>query len=292
MMKISDKLNDYLKTHFGSTIQQLSGIGGGCISETFRLELENGFSLFLKQNRYSLFDMFEKEARGLDLLANATNELHIPEVHGLIGDESSGQAFLILSFIEESRPHKSFDEFFGHALARLHQNVATKYGLDHNNYIGRLPQNNEWRNNWITFFIECRLEPQLAMAINHGYYPSASIRQAFSHLCNSLPDILPEEPPSLLHGDLWSGNFMIDQENRPVLIDPAVYYGNREAEISFTRLFGGFGHGFYRAYEELWPLEPGFSERIDLYNLYPLLVHVNLFGGSYISQAEHIIRHH
>ncbi len=284
-MKISSRINEYLKEHFDSDITEFSPVGGGCINDARRVTLRNGRRFFIKQNRHALLDMFEKEAKGLQLLAGATDEIAVPEVHGVVEDNTSGEAFLILSFVEESSPSGSFHESFGRALARMHQNTAPKYGLDHDNYIGKLPQKNDWREDPIAFIVDCRLEPQLTLAYDNGFF-SGRIGPSFDRLCHRLPELLPKEPPSFLHGDLWGGNYLCNSENRPVLIDPAVYYGHREAELSFTRMFGGFDSDFYKSYEDVWPLEPGFSKRREIYNLYPLLVHVNLFGGFYVSQAE------
>ena len=288
-MNLAAPLKSYLLDTFDAEITDFSPIGGGCINDANRVRLSNGYDLFIKQNRRSLHDMFVQEARGLELLAGATTEIRIPEVLGIGEDTTSDTSWLILSFVEEGRSSGDFDHHFGRALARLHQHRASQYGLDHDNYIGRLPQKNDWRDDWITFFAECRIEPQFAMARQNGHFSDAT-GQSLDRLLQKLPEIFPDEPPSLLHGDLWGGNYLCDRQNRPVLIDPAVFYGHREAELSFTRMFGGFGAGFYQGYEEIWPLEPGFSNRKDLFNLYPLLVHVNLFGGGYVSQAESIIR--
>lgn len=288
-MKPSESLHAFLKEKFDSEITKHTPVGGGCINDAARVSLANGTTLFVKQNRRSLLDMFEKEARGLELLNNAVSEIRIPEIVGVLDDESTDTSWLILSFVEEGRSTGDFDLRFGRALAEMHQHRESRYGLDHHNYIGRLPQNNDWRDDWISFFRECRIEPQFKMAQQSGYF-SNSTRQSLDHLFEALPDIFPDEPASLLHGDLWGGNYLCDKQNRPVMIDPAVYYGHREMELAFTRMFGGFGADFYRAYEEVWPLTPGFSQRKDIYNLYPLLVHVNLFGGAYVSQTESIIR--
>ncbi|MDG5766780.1 fructosamine kinase family protein [Balneolales bacterium ANBcel1] len=285
----SDPLQTYLQKRFNSNITDQRPVGGGCINDTTRLKLSDGTTLFVKRNRHSLHDMFVKEAKGLQLLAGATSGLRVPEVVGILEDQPSDSSWLLLSFIEEGRSTGDFDQRFGRALAELHRHTADKYGLDHDNYIGRLPQKNDYREEWIRFFIECRIEPQFAMARQHGYF-SGNTRSSLDQLFKALPDLIPDEPPSLLHGDLWGGNYLCDNENRPVLIDPAVYYGHREMEIAFTRMFGGFGRGFYQGYEEAWPMASGFSQRQDIYNLYPLLVHVNLFGGSYASQAESVIR--
>ena len=291
-MSLSPALIDFFLEQTGQEVTGDAPVGGGCINDTTQISLQDGSRYFVKQNSISLRDMFEKEAEGLKLLADAageTGEIRIPDVMGLTEDHEAGQAFLILSFIDEGRRSGDFDRRFGRALAELHRHENRQYGLDHDNYIGRLPQKNDRRDTWNSFFMECRLEPQFAMARERGFFDGAA-RQSLDRLGKSLTELLPDEPPSLLHGDLWGGNYLCDNENRPVLIDPAVHYGHRETELAFTTLFGGFGRDFYSGYEESWPLQPGFSERRDIYNLYPLLVHVNLFGGMYVSQTESILR--
>jgi protein-ribulosamine 3-kinase len=292
-MTLPSAVQDFFRERTGREVTGTAPVGGGCINETMQVILDDGSRYFLKQNRISLRDMFEKEAAGLRILEDATGgdggTIRIPEVIGLTDDFESGQAFLILSFIDEGRRTGDFDRRFGQALAEMHRHTEPRFGLDHDNYIGRLPQKNERRDTWTDFFIECRLEPQFAMARGRGFFDGAA-RQSLDRLGKRLPELLPDEPPSLLHGDLWGGNYLCDSENRPVLIDPAAFYGHREAELAFTTLFGGFGRDFYTGYEEQWPLQPGFRDRRDIYNLYPLLVHVNLFGGMYVSQTEAILR--
>ena len=161
--------------------------------------------------------------------------------------------------------------------------------MDHSNYIGRLPQRNAFEETWVDFFIEHRLEVQLGLAIYNGHVDSF-YADRFRSIYAVLPDEFPDERPCLLHGDLWSGNVMIGPKGEPVILDPAVFYGHREAELAFTRMFGGFDPYFYSAYNEATPLEVGFESRIDLYNLYPLLVHVNLFGTSYLSGVERTLK--
>ena len=204
-MKPSESLHAFLKEKFDSEITKHTPVGGGCINDAARVSLANGTTLFVKQNRRSLLDMFEKEARGLELLNNAVSEIRIPEIVGVLDDESTDTSWLILSFVEEGRSTGDFDLRFGRALAEMHQHRESRYGLDHHNYIGRLPQNNDWRDDWISFFRECRIEPQFKMAQQSGYF-SNSTRQSLDHLFEALPDIFPDEPASLLHGDLWGGN--------------------------------------------------------------------------------------
>jgi len=171
-------------------------------------------------------------------------------------------------------------------LATLHKTTQEDYGLDNNNYMGSLEQVNHKKKSLIDFFIECRLIPQIEMA---GNKLSKSDHEMFEALYKRLPSILIDEQPALVHGDLWSGNFMIGNKGQPVLIDPAVAYSSREVDIAMSRLFGGFDSVFYSSYEETYPTAPGLEERIDIYNLYPLLVHVNLFGGGYYQQVKNIL---
>lgn len=272
------------------TIKSYKSIGGGCINNGLAVICEDDFSgsakYFIKWNEDHIDDLFEKEALGLSLLSNNSNFI-IPDVigHGSYGMKN----FLILEFIESGNSSYAFWESFGEQLANMHRITHQQYGLDHTNYIGKLPQVNHQNANWIDFFIENRLEPQLGMAVYNNKI-SIDFAKKFKYLYSQLPGILVDEPPSLLHGDLWSGNFMVNEKGSVCLIDPAVYFGNREIEIAFTQLFGGFDDEFYRSYLETFPLEPGFGDRAAIYNLYPLLVHVNLFGESYLSGIERVIR--
>lgn len=261
--------------------------GGGCINQVVRINTSEG-PFFLKWNHREALDQFQKEASGLDLLRE-TGTIDIPEV--LSVGTCRNRAFILLEFIESHRTSNQFWQNFGQQLAELHHSLAAnaQYGLAYDNYIGRLPQNNSFTSNWVDFFISQRLEVQVKLALGQGLF-TPQFLDRFRRLYDLLPAMLPNEPPSLLHGDLWSGNFISGTDDKVILIDPAVYYGHREAELSFTHLFGGFDSRFYQSYFDSWPVEPGFEERIDIYNLYPLLVHLNLFGSSYFSQIELVIR--
>ena len=177
----------------------------------------------------------------------------------------------------------------GARLAALHRCSKDFFGLDHNNYIGSLRQFNHQQTSWVNFFIEQRLNVQLKLAIDSGMMDSKWLNE-FESLYAKLPAMLPEEKPSLLHGDLWGGNLITDEKGEPCLIDPAVYFGSREADLAMTKLFGGFDDEFYTSYQHTFPLQPGYDKRFDIYNLYPLLVHVNLFGGSYKSAVANILK--
>jgi protein-ribulosamine 3-kinase len=270
----------------GATIRSFSFSGGGCINNGGRLSTSAG-EYFLKWNvRDKYPGMFLAEAKGLALL-QAANALPIPAVIDI--GETEEHQFLLLEYIDEKPKQKNYWEVLGEGLAMQHQQTSATFGLDHDNYIGSLPQRNTPSDDWIHFFIEHRLNAQVQCAVRSGKITSA-VGKDFDTLFNKLPSILPIERPSLLHGDLWSGNLITDNKGQPCLIDPAVYFGNREAEIAFTKLFGGFSAAFYDSYNANYPLMAGHEKRRDLYNLYPLLVHVNLFGGGYVSQVVSILR--
>ncbi|MEQ8471937.1 MAG: fructosamine kinase family protein [Marinoscillum sp.] len=259
-------------------IKNITSVPGGDINQAARL-ITHHDTYFIKYNGMAVGDLFEKEALGLALLAE-TRTLKIPEVTGQ--GTAAGNHFLILEYLNQEAPSHNFWEEFGRSLAQLHQHSNEHFGLGHDNHIGRLHQKNTCNSTWVDFFIENRLEVQLGLAIYNDHV-DPSFAKKFRQLYAQLPGIFPEEPPALIHGDLWSGNFMCGPNSVPCIYDPAVYYGHREMELAFTRLFGGFDLQFYQSYHETFPLQPNFEDRIDIYNLYPLLVHVNLFGPSYLS---------
>ncbi len=266
-------------------LDDFSFIPGGCINHGGILVTSRGY-LFIKWNDRSAYpSMFEKEAKGLDLL-RTTKTLRIPEVIGY--GESEIFQFILLELIESKPRATDFWKTLGQKLASLHRHSAPSFGLDHNNFIGSLLQHNKPSNSWIDFFIHQRLEFQINLARDNDK-PVHSLKKKLEKLYLKLPALMPVEKPALLHGDLWGGNLVSDEKGYPCLIDPAVYYGHREAELAYTQLFDHFDRTFYKTYEEVFPLEPGFEERVDIYNLYPLLVHLNLFDGNYLHQAEAIV---
>lgn len=285
-------MNSGLKEHLQQVIRQkidsFHPVFGGDINQAALVTFTDESQYFVKYNSNSNRDMFEKEAFGLKLLKRDSINIHIPEVidYGYLEEIHTG--YLLMEYISTGRENADFFERFGRELATLHKITNQQYGLDHDNYIGRLPQSNQQHDNWLDFFIQERIEPQLKMAQDSHRLPQ-SISQKFENLYAKLPDIFPDEPASLLHGDLWSGNYLCSNKQEVVLIDPAVYFGHREMELAFTQLFGGFGSRFYDAYHETFPLQPGFRARKDIYNLYPLLVHTNLFGGGYAGSVTGII---
>ena len=274
-----------VETLTNSRITGFDFAGGGCINRGGRLTTNHG-RFFLKWNDAEKFPgMFAAEARGLSLL-RACNCMTVPEV--IHEDRANGFQFLLLEYIDQQEKASGYWKHFGAGLALLHRQSSATSGLDHTNYIGALPQSNSPASSWVEFFVERRLKAQLHLAlkdnkIDHGVY------KKFQDLFQKLPSLLPQEAPSLLHGDLWGGNLMTDRAGQPCLIDPAVYYGHREVDLAMTQLFGGFDSLFFQSYTGEYPLIPGYRERFDIYNLYPLLVHLNLFGRAYHSRVVSIL---
>lgn len=262
-------------------VQEVQFLSGGCINNAVRLQTSEG-DFFLKWNEQAAEGMFAAEAEGLSMLRE-NGSLCIPDVLGQ--GRVEGRDYLLLEYINSRAPAAAYWEELGRSLAQMHGQSREYYGLEHDNFIGRLPQNNQPADSWTEFFTHRRLQVQLGLALYKGLI-DARFAERFKKLYAKLPELLPEEPPALLHGDLWSGNVMTGSGGQPCLIDPAVYYGHREAELAFTGLFGGFDSRFYAAYQEVSPLAPGFEERKDIYNIYPLMVHVNMFGTSYLSGVE------
>ena len=268
------------------SINETRTVGGGCINEACRLKTNKG-NYFLKYNSASAFPaMFEKEAAGLKMLSG-TKTIPVPGV--VLHGEAGKYGFLLLQYIESGNANHDFWIEFGTKLADLHRDTHTFFGLDHDNYIGSLVQKNNPHPDFCSFFILQRIEPLLKEARNKGAFSLGDTRY-FDSLFRTLHNIIPPEKPSLVHGDLWSGNFLVSNESKPCLVDPAVYYGHREADIAMSLLFGGFDPEFYEAYNRTWPMEKGWQKRTDILNLYPLLVHVNLFGGGYARQVLRIIQ--
>lgn len=302
-----------LSLHTGDSpvIERNSPVGGGCINDARKLETTAG-TFFLKYNDARRYPrMFAAEARGLNLLAKS-GALRVPrlvacadadgllvasqdgvEEHPLPGDTgfAGPQSMLLLEYIEAAPQSDDFWDAFGAGLAGMHRHAPADglFGLDHDNYIGSLHQSNRQHEGWIDFFVTERLEVQLRMARDQGRAGRELTRQ-FEALYPHLPDFFPEEPPALLHGDLWSGNFMTGDRGEAVIIDPAVHYGHRYMDLGMSRLFGGFSKAFYQSYQDAHPMEKNWEEAMDIANLYPLMVHVNLFGGGYAGSVKSILR--
>jgi fructosamine-3-kinase len=277
-------LRGSVEAALGSRIVASHPLSGGDINEAFALELTDGRRVFLKTNAHADPAMFPVEARGLAWLAEARC-IRVPQVVAAAPGTGDAPGFLALELIESARRCSDFDALLGRGLAALHRFGAPAFGLDHDNFIGRLPQSNRPQASWSEFYWQERLRPQLERAGKAGRLPG-SVRKRFDHLAERLAEwVGPEEPPSRLHGDLWGGNLHVDERGLPCLIDPAVYGGHREVDLAMMRLFGGFGQRVFDAYHEAFPLAPEHEQRVALYQLYPLLVHVNLFGGSYAGQV-------
>jgi len=258
-----------------TTVNQFSPVGGGSINDAYHYSINND-QYFLKFNN-QVGGIIEKEVDGLKAIAHL-NCIATPEL--ITFNKIDGYEILVLSFIPEGlKTEKAWDNF-GQQLAEMHGKPAPFFGWHQSNFIGSLHQNNNKTTDFIDFFIRQRLKPQIELALKQQYFSSSEIKQ-FEQLFEKLDEILPPTTPSLVHGDLWSGNFMIGEEHKPYLIDPSIHYNFRETDIAFTHLFGSFDSKFYQSYHHHFPLEPGFHDRMSLYNLYPLLVHLNLFGSGY-----------
>lgn len=275
-------LESLLQQHLNTsaTLQELQALGGGCINQAYAATLSDGSRWFVKQNQAAKAEMFAAEADGLHAIRD-TASVYAPEpvAHSVAGNS----AYLILEYLEFSG--RSNPQQAGEQLAALHRNSAEQYGWFRDNTIGATHQRNRQHADWVEFWRQERLGFQLQLARRNGY-PARAYQQGLQ-LNEKLPAFFTDyQPPaSLLHGDLWGGNIACLADGRPVIFDPAVYYGDREADLAMTELFGGFGADFYAAYNAAWPLDAGYETRKTLYNLYHILNHFNLFGGGYGMQA-------
>lgn len=275
------------KTNKTESIEKVSTLSGGSINDAVSIKCTDN-KYFLKWNDAKRYPgMFEKEIVGLELLSSA-DQIFIPSP---IGTGNTGNfSLLLLEFVESANQKNNFWEDFGEKLAIMHKkNTNQKFGLDHDNYIGSLQQYNNWLETWQDFFVTKRIEPQLEMARNSGLMNSSDVKK-FESLYKKINDFFPVEEPSLLHGDLWSGNYMTDSRGEACIFDPAVYYGHRLMDIGMSRLFGGFSNSFYQAYHQTYPMENNWQEATEIANLYPLLVHVNLFGSGYAGSVRSVLR--
>lgn len=280
-------LADALTHALGCRIISSRRVGGGDINDAYAVALADGTKLFVKTHRNAPNGMYRAEGRGLDWL-DAAGALRVPRRHA-VGDGAAPVRFLALEWIEPGPRTPDFDVRLGHGLAQLHRAGAPGFGLDHDNFIGSLPQANGPRAAWATFYGEQRLRPQLDAPAARRLLP-ADLQQRLLRLIERLPELVgPDEPPARLHGDLWSGNVHGDEAGHPCLIDPAVYGGHREVDLAMLQLFGAPTQSLFTAYEEVWPLAPGWRRRVPLYQLYPLLVHVNLFGATYVSRVQRCV---
>jgi fructosamine-3-kinase len=249
------------------------------MNETAVVETDAG-PFFAKWNRSPLPHLFEREAEGLRALAASGTSLRVPRPVCARAD------LLVMEYLPPGRPAPDLDERFGRGLAELHRATAPAYGFPHDNYCGTTPQPNGWLDDWTAFWRERRLRFQLDLAADMP----RDERRVFDRLLGRLDALLVAEPPALIHGDLWGGNRHVAPDGGPAIVDPAAYYGHREAELGMMVLFGGFSARVFAAYEEVRPLAPGWRDRLPLYSLYHVLNHRHLFGGGYGAQALRIAR--
>lgn len=258
-------------------------VSGGCINQGYALS-DGDRTYFVKLNQATSVAMFEAEALGLEqMLATATIRVPKPICWGT----ATRSAYLVLEWLELGQGETKLWQEMGRQLAAMHQwDGKNKFGWQINNTIGSTPQINTWTTDWTEFFAKHRLGYQFQLAKRRGgQFPQAE------RLLTAIPQLLAEHQPqpSLVHGDLWGGNAAFSNAGEPVIFDPAIYFGDREVDIAMTELFGGFPNAFYRGYNEVFPLDTGYQKRKTLYNLYHILNHFNLFGGSYAAQANQII---
>jgi protein-ribulosamine 3-kinase len=282
-MSIWENIAEQISTLTGETFSPdpPRHVGGGCINSAVKLS-DRRHEYFVKLNQADRLDMFEAEAEGLAALA-ASHCIRVPEP--LCSGVAGAQAYLVMESIAMGGGGGGSAELAGRQLAELHGTVTERFGWHRDNTIGSTHQPNTWNAAWIDFWRQHRLGYQLELAGRNGY--GGTLRKLGERLLDRFAALIDHDPePSLLHGDLWGGNLAYDDQGRPVIFDPAVYFGDREADLAMTELFGGFGQAFYAAYREAWPLDPGYAVRKTLYNLYHILNHANMFGGGYLGQAR------
>ncbi len=276
-------LKEIDKQHFKSNSTPIKSLIGGSINQVYLIQ-NNNIKYVIKVNDKNAFEgMFEKEAKGLDVLSKSN--FKIPDVIGY--GELENKSYLILEYIE---PGPNIDwVLFGLKLAHLHLESNKYFGLDHDNYIGSLRQINTCKKTWAKFYEQMRIMPLVQRSFDLSLLDENEVCMA-ENLCKKLSDLLPVEKPSLIHGDLWSGNLMCDKQGKPVLIDPAICYGFREMDLAMLNLFGSIPSSAIDAYQNVFPLYNGWKDRIEINQLYPLLVHLVLFGSSYYNSVMNILR--
>lgn len=286
-MILEEKIKIRFEEKLGNKISKITSLSGGCISDAYKITTKDNSNFLLKYNPLVSSDMFMKEANGLIELSKSMT-IRIPAVLGFDKD------YILLEYISAGNKSKKFFENFGKNFAKMHKFTSENFGFYEDNYIGSNPQKNvpneTEKKDWVIFYFNKRILFQLQLAEKLGN-STEELRKGISKLENKISTIIStEEKPSLMHGDLWGGNYMVDESGQAVLIDPAVYYGNREADLGMTKLFGGFSSELYSAYNEEFPLEVGYEYRENIYKLYHVLNHLNLFGGGYYSQALSLIK--
>lgn len=274
-----------IENRLSTELISIKPVAGGDINNVYLLESPERYYILKNNLRYRFPEMFEKEARGLELLSRS--HVKTPRVIDCFNEVE--YQFLILEYFDSEVPAANFWHYFAISLAALHKSTSNHFGLNEDNYIGSLVQKNTACDSWETFFIRMRLAPQVKMAFDRGLI-DAKFLKLFEKFSLVFSELVPEVQPALLHGDLWSGNLMSTKGQVPVFIDPAVYYGHREMDLAMTQMFGGFDASFLAIYNEHYPLDKGWEERIQIHNLYPSLVHLNLFGRSYLGGIQRVLK--
>lgn len=281
-------IKQYLSSLAGyeTDVKSVTPVSGGSINAAYCITTPMEKYMLKVNSKNAYPNMFACEAAGLDAI-RATKTIAVPEViyQADVGDDS----FLLLEWIETRRATDKASAELGRQLASMHCHTNDFFGFETDNYMGSLKQSNRKHANWKSFFIEERLMPMVKIAFNKHLLNSNDLKD-FDTLYKKLGELFDEEKPSLIHGDLWGGNYLIREDEKPFLIDPAVSYGHREFDLAMTTLFGGFSRSFYEAYHAEFPLDKGWQERIDLWNLYPLLVHLILFGQGYLGQVRDAVK--
>lgn len=273
-----------------SNIHSLTRVSGGDINQSFYVETEKR-SYFIKCNENVAAHFFEVEAEGLKLIQN-TEAIKVPEVYHYDIPQKGERAALVMEWIEPGLDSSSAASNFGQQLAEMHNNTSERYGYGKPTFVGELDQHNEWCSTWTSYYGQYRLGKQLEIGLTKGTI-SGRRKERLEKLIKRLTNLIPDRPQaSLLHGDLWGGNWMIDRDGKPVLIDPSILYGDHAFELAFTELFGGFPHAFYDAYNAQFPLPDDYEDTKPVYQLFYLLVHLNIFGESYGPNVDRILKHY
>jgi fructosamine-3-kinase len=283
---MDNKLQDYISSLLKETILSVLPVSGGDISNSYKINtLKKSYFIKTNQSRDAL-TMFQAETYALDLI-RSTNTIKTPEI--MFCETFHEYSFLILEFIESKSPSSHDFKTLGTKLAKLHQITSDVFGLDEDNFIGSLFQSNKQNTSWVEFYTKERLLPQLQLVKQNGLLSNNECPSEIV-ITEILGNLFQNVKPSLLHGDLWSGNYLIAKDGTPYLIDPATYYGHHEVDIAMSKLFGGFGEDFYKAYHKIHSIDTKTSSRLEIYQLYYLLVHLNLFGKSYYSSVNRILK--
>jgi len=279
---VPQAVTDFIRAQGWGRVTHREPVTGGSISHGQALQTSDGPALFLKVNPTAPADMFTREAEGLAALGAVPHAPRVPKVY--LGRES----FLLSEYLSPAAPAANYWDELGRQLAHLHAATSGQFGFSHDNYVGATPQPNPWTNDGHEFFADHRLRFQATLAQQSGRLTGAHLRQ-LERLIVRLPDLIPTQPASLIHGDLWSGNIISGPDGQACLIDPAAHYGWAEADLAMTTLFGQPPQHFFAAYQTVRDLPPGYQNRLDLYNLYHMLNHLNIFGDSYRTGIESIL---